>query len=312
QCLAMVRKWSNERVQWGAPIGKHEAVASKMTKIAAQLFAMESITWLTSNLLDKGVKNVKSEAAAAKLYASETAWEIGDLALQIRGGRGYETATSLKNRGDFAFPMERMLREVRINRIIEGTSEIMKLLLARELVDLHMKIAGKMMLPKTPIVEKIKIFAQATLFYMTWYPRQWINTAYLPFKHLKQGKFAKDFRYVEAKAHEMARTIFQSMAIHQIKLEKKELLLGRLVDIAVELFAISATVSRALNMMKNDKENAKAIYATAKTYIDLAKEKINSYFEQIYINNDAKNYKYARKVLDGEMKWMEDGVVPIL
>jgi alkylation response protein AidB-like acyl-CoA dehydrogenase len=309
QALRFAKVWANKRVQWGSAIGKHEAVASKLNKIAINIFAIEAITWLTSNLLDKGRHDVKIEAAVAKLFSSEASWEIADDALQIRGGRGYETTRSLKDRKDQATSFDRMLRDSRINRIIEGTSEIMYLLLAREALDMHLKVGGKLLLPGTPLFEKIKTLFKAGFFYLRWYPSQWINLSCIPFRHLRYGKFANDYRYVERKSHKLARKLFHKMMRHQIKLEKKQLLLSRFINIGIELFVISAIGSYANYLMKSDSGNSETYLLLAKNYIRLSKDKIKRNFYLIKHNNDKDNYRLARNILSNNYNWFEENIV---
>src|SRR5688500_15270419 len=109
--LDMCRRWASERVQWGAAIGKHDAIAQKIGRMAADTFAMEAISELTAGMADAHTFDIRLEAAMAKMWNSERAWEIANDTLQIRGGRGFETHDSLKARGEAPFPIERMVRD---------------------------------------------------------------------------------------------------------------------------------------------------------------------------------------------------------
>jgi alkylation response protein AidB-like acyl-CoA dehydrogenase len=118
----VAREWSLERVQWGAPIGKHDAIAQKLAFIAASAFGLEAMLDVAARLADDKRSDIRIEAALGKLYGSEMGWRIVDELMQVRGGRGYETAESLKARGEKPVPVEQHMRDMRINRIFEGAT----------------------------------------------------------------------------------------------------------------------------------------------------------------------------------------------
>ena len=174
-CVQVARRFANERVQWGKPVGRHEAVAQMLAEMAARTYAMEAIADLCALLGDAGRSDIRLEAAIAKLWNSDTAWEISDQALQIRGGRGYETARSLAMRGEAPVPLEQLLRDLRINRIFEGTNQVMRLFIAREALDEHLRAAGDLIAPKLPLGRRLAALVKAGLHYAVWYPQRWLG-----------------------------------------------------------------------------------------------------------------------------------------
>jgi alkylation response protein AidB-like acyl-CoA dehydrogenase len=309
--LNIVRDWSNERVQWGKPIGKHEAVAHKVAFIAGMTFAIEAVVELSSALADQERNDIRLEAALAKLYCSEMGWLVADEMVQIRGGRGYETAASLKARGEKPVPAEQILRDLRITRIFEGSSEIMKLFIAREAVDHHLAVAGALIDPEAQASAKARAGLKAAGFYSTWFPQLLVGKGQQPGSYSDFGKLAAHLRFVERSSRKLARSTFYGMSRWQGKLERKQGFLGRIVDIGAELYAMSAACVRA-RMLTDD---GAAEGSTAMELADLfclgARHRVDRLFHELWDNDDAYNYAAAQKVLGGRYLWVELGIVDL-
>src|SRR5215467_4704666 len=209
--LKIARKWSRERVQWGRPIGEHEAMAKKISFIAATTYGLEAVVELSSQLADNKRNDIRIEAAIAKLYCSELASIVVDELVQIRGGRGYETAESLAARGERGVPAEQMLRDMRINRIFEGSSEIMRLFIAREAVDAHLSAAGNVIDRDLPAGQRARAAAQAGQFYAKWLPTLVTGQGQRPRSYSEFGPLAAHLRYAERASRKLARTTFYAM-----------------------------------------------------------------------------------------------------
>src|SRR4051812_15599195 len=304
--LRISRQWAGERVQWGRPVGQHDAVAQKIAFIAATAFGLESVLELSGHMADEGRKDIRIEAGSAKLWASEMGWQVVHEMAQTRGGRGYETAESLKARGERAVPAEQMLRDMRINRIFEGSSEIMKLLIAREAVDQHLAVAGDIIEPGVPLRAKAKTAAQAAGFYAKWLPKLAVGPGTAPRSFAEFGPLAGHLRFIERSARKLARSTFYGMSRWQGRLEKKQAFLGRIVDIGSELFAMSAAVVRA-QMLAEDGE--RSAIELADLFCRQARGRVDAYFTGLWQNTDALNYQAAQQVLDGRFQWLEDGVL---
>ncbi|MBI3558185.1 MAG: acyl-CoA dehydrogenase family protein [Deltaproteobacteria bacterium] len=300
QCVKYSRDWGNERKQWGAAVGQHEAGARKIASMTAHLFAMESITWLAAAWVDRKSHDIRLEAAMAKLFCSERTHQIIEDTVQLRGGRGYERASSLKARGEKAYPAERMLRDSRINMIVEGTSEILRLFIAREALDRHLAVAGDALNPKLGIGRRLLSVVRAGAFYSWWYPYQFIGQYLNVVSLFAPGHLG----YAKRTSHRLAKSIFHLMLLNGPALEKRQLQLGRIVDIATDLFAISATVgrARAKHTLPPDVKNVDAI---ADLFCREAKARIRANFRALRCNDDRLLRQVSKQVLNGDVRWIE-------
>ncbi len=306
-CLEVVRGWGQARVQWGVPVWKHEAISHRIADMAATAFAMDAVSKLAARLADRGGYDIRLEAAAAKEWNSVRGWEIIDQTLQIRGGRGYETELSLAGRGETPVAVERILRDCRINLIFEGSSEVMHLFMAREAVDKHLQVAGAMIDPKNGFKEKLAALPKILAFYAGWYPPLWLRGLGTAGRYSDFGKLARHLRFVERSARKLARESFHGMTVFQAKMERKQGFLFRTVDIVMELFAMSAAVSRARSLADARSPEAERAIELADLFCRNSSRKVGRLFREIWSNEDDRKNGVAAKVMGGDFTWLEQG-----
>ncbi|HET8541266.1 MAG TPA: acyl-CoA dehydrogenase family protein [Anaeromyxobacter sp.] len=304
--LELSRKWSSARVQWGQEIGKHEAIAHKLADMAATVFAMEAVSDLAQSLADRKGYDIRLEAAAAKEWNTVQAWRLVDETIQIRGGRGYEKESSLAARGEAPVGVERAMRDLRINLIFEGSSEIMHLFMAREAVDKHLEVAGALVDPKVPAGKKLAALPRVGAFYASWYLGLWVRALTAP-RYREFGPLARHLRFVERSSRKLAREIFHSMLVFRAGAERKQAFLFRLVDIANELFAMTASVSRAQALRAADRPEAANAARMADHFCLRTRRRIRRLFDALWSNDDEAAYRMGRAVLAGEHAWLEQG-----
>ena len=118
--IALATKQANERITFGEPISSRELVKKKVAQMIIDCYTAEAAVTMVGGIIDSGYKEYQVEAAISKVYSTETLWKTADEALQIAGGNGFMRE----------YPYERIVRDCRINRIFEGTNEILRLLIA--------------------------------------------------------------------------------------------------------------------------------------------------------------------------------------
>jgi acyl-CoA dehydrogenase family protein 9 len=118
--ISLATAHARDRKQFDRPISEFGLVQKKLTEMSALAYATESIVYLTTGNMDKGLTDYHLETAVCKIFGSEALWSVVDSGMQIAGGNGY-----MKE-----YPYERIMRDSRINLIFEGTNEILRCLLA--------------------------------------------------------------------------------------------------------------------------------------------------------------------------------------
>jgi alkylation response protein AidB-like acyl-CoA dehydrogenase len=305
----IAREFASERVQWGKPIGEHDEVAQRIAFIAATAFGLEAMLDVASRLADEKRNDVRIEAALAKLYGSEMGWRVIDALMQVCGGRGYETAASLQARGLRGVPVEQVMRDMRVNRIFEGSTEIMHLIIAREAMDQHLHVAGDLLESDLSIDKKAKALGKAGAFYATWYPKLAVGRGQAPQSYGDFGELAGQMRFVERASRKLARSTFYGMARWQAGTEAHGAFLGRIVDIGAELFAISAAVVYAQTAIRDYPERAAETQELAQAFCNQAQLRAEGLFHDLWSNADEANHRLALDVLSGRHTWLEEGII---
>ena len=310
QALAISRRFAAERFQWGATIGKHDEVAGKIADMAATLFAMEALADLGCRMVDLGGFDVRLEAAIAKLFNSEHGWRLVNECYQIRGGRGYETEASLAARGEKPLPVERMVRDFRINTIVEGSTQIMHLFIAREALDVHLGLAGAMLDPRTPMKAKLASLWKSVKFYAVWYPRLFLGRGTLPTSFPEYAGIARHVRWIERTGRRLARSIFHVMLVQRAKLERRQRLLARIVEIGSDLTAMAAACARARTIARKAEGDARPM-ELADAFCRSARRRIEDQFRGLKSNDDERTWKLAQSIVGGTHAWLEQGILDL-
>jgi alkylation response protein AidB-like acyl-CoA dehydrogenase len=198
---------------------------------------------------------------------------------------------------------------MRINRIFEGSTEIMHLMIAREAVDAHLSVAGDVIDPDADVKAKARAGARAGAFYAGWLPTLVAGRGQLPTSYAEFGPLATHLRFVERSARKLARQTFYGMARWQARMEYHQRFLARLVDIGAELYAMSAACVRAEMIRTDNPAHADSAHQLADTFCRQARARVDTLFDELWTNTDEADLALAASVLAGDHVWLEEGVI---
>ena len=150
---------------------------------------------------------------------------------------------------------------------------------------------------------------RAALFYAAWYPARWLGWGHWP-RYRRFGRLAPHLRYVDRTSRRLARSLFHAMVRFGPKLEKRQAVLFRLVNVGGELFAMAAACARAEMLRQSPGSDAARAVEMADLFCRQARRRVEDSFHSLFRNDDVRTYRVAQQVLAGEHRWLEQGLVP--
>jgi acyl-CoA dehydrogenase family protein 9 len=285
RAMEMAVERARTRRQFGREIGRFHLIKEKIARMTETVFAMDAVTYLCAGLVDRHEPDLALETAISKLFCSEGSWQVVDDAVQIWGGEGY-----MREHG-----LERMLRDARINRIVEGTTEVMTAFIAL----MGMKGVGEqfeqvLRAGRHPIGNfgRLATFAR----------EQW--------RDIVIGADCRGLRpEIEAEGHTLARLTHQfAQAVHRLlrthreKILDLQLLQQRVAWSAVDLFAMAAVLSKLQAGLDAGSGNGEAAalrqdLLIGRRFCHHAAERIGGRLHSLFANPDAEVLAVADAVL---------------
>jgi hypothetical protein len=304
QCLAAMRWWAQTRVQWNKPIGEHNLVGEKVCRVAAYTLALDAVMAFCGAWANKK-GDLRLESAAAKIIGSEWYWEAVNDLFQVRGGRGFMTAEAQRKSGEPPIPVMRMLRDARINLVWEGTSEILRIWMARESLAPYLEQGLAILQGSTGR----KLRAAGYYAHMS-------LVSSLPLARseaadpLLKNEYARWVRFIASSSRRLARATLTATLYHRQRLHNKQLLLQSLVDDSLWIFAMAATIWYASQPETRDKPGIREL-------VDYFCREMESRLHPSSLTErrrrhekDGAVYRLSKRIMNGDYAWLEEGILP--
>ncbi|NOT77693.1 MAG: acyl-CoA dehydrogenase [Bacteriovoracaceae bacterium] len=287
--LDLATNHATNRKQFDRPIAEFGLIQEKLTKMAAMTYAAESVVYLSTGNMIKGMNDYYMETAVCKIYGSESFWATIDMAMQIAAGNGY-----MKE-----YPYERIMRDCRINMIFEGTNEILRCLLALSGVrgpSEDMKELGKISEVSSALQDPIKSLGVFTKFARKRMSHM-MGSKTLTKAHPELKEQAEKFSSMLGK---FAIAVEDTLIKYGKKIVDNELPQGRLADMVIELYVIISVISRTtaiLNSSKATQEQKDYVLRLTKYICNDSGRKIRRNLKAVSKNNDKLISKISESVV---------------
>lgn len=287
---------ARERVQFGRPIASFGSIRQKIGQMTVDCYASESVVNLVAGLFDRGYEDTAVEAAISKVFASEALWRTADEALQIAGGSGYMRE----------LPYERALRDSRINRIFEGTNEILRLFVALAAMhDVADELKGLAESMRGVLADPVKGFGV-----LSDYAKR--RAALATGLRRTKGKWtllapsvAEEASVFEEGARELALATDKLLRRFGKRIVEEQLPTRRLADVMIDLFALGAVLSRVSSRIEDAGEKAAEVErGILRTFARQARRRMTASLAGLEENEDAGVDALANHVLEaGRYGW---------
>ncbi|KAK6733561.1 hypothetical protein RB195_017359 [Necator americanus] len=237
-CIQKTVDHITQRVQFGQTLQEFFNVQEKLTNMIARHYATESIVYLLSSNMDRGIQDYQLEAAIGKVAASENAWWVCDEAIQLHGGMGFMAETGL----------ERVMRDLRIFRIFEGANDVMRLFVALT----GAQHAGKHL---QQVAKEIKSGGIGTLFGQV-VKRATGGSTGANFESVVDPALVESAKELDSCIKEFGKTVENLLIKYKKGIIDRQYELIRVADAAIDIYSMIATLSRCTNSCKKNAASA--------------------------------------------------------
>jgi len=313
-CLGMAKQaWqptldrANSRVTFQKPIGERHTQMARAGHMAATLFSMEALSSLVWHMADQKTYDIRMEAAIAKISCSEKTIQFLKNAQIIFGGMGYETADSKRARGEPAFPIEQLVRDIEMARIVEGATDVLRPFVAREALNPHLERAAKYLDDTISGGERTREFINLIKGYLPRYWEQWKRKPLPPRQAMQHPQVRHQLRYAEQASRRLARTILYILARHREALRDDQGRQNRIEAVGEEILTIAATVLYAESQDRNHGEHN--VWDLANEVFQTARKRIDRLIPEIIHNDDKSRVVVGKRALLGQYPFLTRGVI---
>jgi alkylation response protein AidB-like acyl-CoA dehydrogenase len=277
--------YATQRKQFNKSISEFGLIQKKFAHMALSVYAAESMTYMTCGLMDRGGRDYAIEAAMSKVFASEMLWDVANECLQVMGGLGYSRE----------YPFERFVRDGRINLIFEGTNEILRLFVALSGIQAPGKYLRELASALKDPLENYSMLLTELVTRV----RDRVITDQLDRAHAKLKRPAV---LIEDQTNLFGQTIERLLRHHGKSIIDEQMIVERLADIAIDLYAMVAVVSRATRALEQNRPAADHEALLASVFCEHAHRRIRRRLraiEQGRKNGDVQLREIAEALLAG-------------